>query len=179
MYLTKEGKEWRGTLFGADCEREAEEIIKSWDYGFRPNKPLPLEEIKKINRATLDTADLFEYLNNAKISKIAFPIRPIMYDTNWGEGYETIAFYTSIWIVLTYAQDDPYYGRYSDGVCLKNELDTKFWKIYDIPSDCVKNMSKSGDVNYMDVFHKGKILLRLADWSRADTDPIKINNIHR
>lgn len=188
MFLTKEGHEWRGTLFGVDCENEAEEIMEHWGC-VRPNKTLPLETIKQIHKVWNEELPLFEYLQKAKITKIAFDpsaregaIREAMRYGIYYFTYRPIGFYANgLWILIDYVIDwgDMWGSETVDGSTLASSLNPEFWEIYDLPNNYTTNVSKTKGVTCFEIAQGGEILLRLVDETDAEHDPIVINNIRR
>ena len=185
MFLTKEAYECKGTVFAADCEKEAEKIFKQWGE-FRPKNPLPLKEIKRLNNITYWGCgwSLFEYLSDSNIVQIAFPKHQPTWkqeDTFYDRSYDLVAFnVNNIWIIPVYEnQWDPYYGCYYAWTELATELDTDTWEVYDLPKNCINNISVYIDVYQLEIIHKGQVLLRLSGWTEQFDNPIKINNIRR
>ena len=188
MFLTKEGQKWQGTLFGVDCEKEAEEIIKNWG-GVRPNKTLLLEEIKRINKVWEGKLPLFEYLQNSNITKIAFDPRSrnkaignaMRYGIYYFE-YTQIAFYTNgLWFLIDYLidWDDMWETESYDGFYLKSSLNPEFWEIYDLPNNYTIDLSEKEGITSFEIYQGGEILLRLVDETDSEHDPIEINTIRR
>lgn len=186
MFLTKEGQKWQGTLFGVDCEKEAEEIMKNW--GVRPNKTLPLDTIKQIDKVWNEELPLFEYLQKAKITKIAFDptarnkaIRDALRHGIYYFTYGSIAFYTNgLWILPSYLMDwDMWEYETVDGSTLESCLKPEFWEIYDLPNNYTIKVSKTEEITSFEISQGGEILLRLVDETYGEHDPIVINNIRR